>query len=150
MLRNIPTNLSPQLVAALMEMGHGDTIVLGDANFPGHTVGRRVIRADGLMIADLLDSILSVMPLDRYVKCPIGLMQTANDDPRPSIWDAYSSLIQQHEADIGIEYIERSEFYERAREAFAVVVTGETAVYGNVIVHKGVITQVTERSVSYA
>ncbi len=139
MLRNIPTILSPQLVGALMEMGHGDTVVLGDANFPGHTLGRRVVRADGLAIPDLLDAILGVMPLDRYVEYPIGLMQTVSGDPRPPIWDTYISLVQKYEQNARIEYIERRAFYERAREAFVVVITGETAVYGNVIIQKGVI-----------
>lgn len=142
MLRHIPANLSPELVRVLMEMGHGDEILLADANFPGHRVHERVVRADGLGIPDLLRSILMLMPLDRYSDYQVALMETVGDDPRPGVWDVYDSIWTAAEREAGpvsVRTIERMAFYEHARTASAVVLTGETALYGNLILKKGVL-----------
>ena len=101
MLRNIPANLSPELVRILMEMGHGDEILLADANFPGHHLHPRTVRADGLMIPDLLRSILTLMPLDRYSDYQVALMETVGDDPRPPVWDVYEQIWTEAEAAAG-------------------------------------------------
>ena len=115
MLRNIPANLSPELVRILMEMGHGDEILLADANFPGHHLHPRTVRADGLMIPDLLRSILTLMPLDRYSDYQVALMETVGDDPRPPVWDVYEQIWTEAEASAGpvtARTIERMAFYE--------------------------------------
>lgn len=142
MLRNIPANLSPELVKVLMEMGHGDDIVLADANFPGAYRYGIVVRADGLMIPDLLRSILSLMPLDRYVKHQVALMETTASDSRPPVWDVYEQIwteAEQAAGPVSCEHMNRYAFYERAADAAVVVMTGETALYGNIILKKGVI-----------
>jgi len=142
MLRNIPANLSPELVRILMEMGHGDEILLADANFPGHHLHPRTVRADGLMIPDLLRSILTLMPLDRYSDYQVALMETVGDDPRPPVWDVYEQIWTEAEAAAGpvtARTIERMAFYEHTPSVYAVVLTGETALYGNLILKKGVL-----------
>ncbi|MDO4411517.1 RbsD/FucU family protein [Cutibacterium sp.] len=142
MLRNIPKTLSPDLVKVLMQMGHGDEIVLGDANFPAHTYSDRVVRADGLGIPDILRDILTLMPLDRYSDYQVGLMATVGSDPRPDIWNVYEKIWNEAETAAGpvhVKMFERTEFYRHTREVYAVLVTGETALYGNVILRKGVI-----------
>ncbi|KIL40475.1 fucose isomerase [Gordoniibacillus kamchatkensis] len=141
MLKGIPTIISPELLKTLMEMGHGDTIVLADGNFPAASCARRLVRADGHGVTALLDAILELFPLDTYVAEPVGLMQVVPGDPTvPTIWDEYRAVIARHEGEgAGIEMIERFEFYERAKRAYAVVATGETATYANVILTKGVI-----------
>lgn len=142
MLRNIPANLSPKLVRILMEMGHGDEILLADANFPGHHLHPRTVRADGLMIPDLLRSILTLMPLDRYSDYQVALMETVGDDPRPPVWDVYEQIWTEAEASAGpvtARTIERMAFYEHTPSVYAVVLTGETALYGNLILKKGVL-----------
>ncbi|MDU0968486.1 MAG: RbsD/FucU domain-containing protein [Actinomycetaceae bacterium] len=139
MLKNIPACLSPELVAVLMRMGHGDEIVLGDANFPGDTCNDLVLRADGLDIPQLLDAILTLMPLDRYNDWQIGLMATIEGDPTPEVWATYEQVIRDHEGDYVTHYFERFDFYDQAKQTFAVVVTGETALYGNIILKKGVV-----------
>lgn len=142
MVKKIPKILSPELVKTLMEMGHGDQIVLGDGNFPCDTCGQRVVRADGHGVPELLDAILELLPLDvTYSENPVGLMAVVEGDPtKPTIWDEYKNIIAKHEGgDVNIEYIERFEFYERAKKAFAVVATGEEAIYANIILTKGVV-----------
>ncbi|MBT2757830.1 L-fucose mutarotase [Mesobacillus foraminis] len=140
MLKNIPKNLSPEMVKILMEMGHGDEIVLADANFPGHSCNTRVIRADGSGIPRLLESIMQLFPLDRYSKTQIGLMQVVpGDDVNPVIWDEYKGILEKSGEKYEIEYIERIAFYERTKTNYAVIQTGETALYGNIMLKKGVI-----------
>ena len=124
MLRNIPANLSPELVRILMEMGHGDEILLADANFPGHHLHPRTVRADGLMIPDLLRSILTLMPLDRYSDYQVALMETVGDDPRPPVWDVYEQIWTEAEAAAGpvtARTIERMAVYEHTPSVYAVV-----------------------------
>jgi L-fucose mutarotase len=140
MLKMIPKNLSPEIVKTLMEMGHGDEIVLADANFPAHSCNSRVIRADGLGIPGMLESIMQLFPLDHYSKTQIGLMQVVpGDDFKPVIWDEYKDIIEKSGEKFEIEYIERFAFYERTKTNFAVIQTGGTALYGNIMLKKGVI-----------
>ena len=142
MLRNIPANLSPDLVKILLEMGHGDEILLADANVPGHHLHPNTVRADGLGIPDLLTSILTLMPLDRYSSYQVALMETVGDDPRPPVWDVYEQIWNEAEKDAGpvsAKTIERMAFYDYTPSVYAVVLTGETALYGNLILKKGVL-----------
>lgn len=140
MLKGISPLISPDLLAALYRMGHGDEIVLADAHFPGETMGKRVLRADGLSIAELLDAILPLLVLDHYVEAPVLMMAAAEGDTLdPAVEAAYRQAIDNHAPDTPpIARLERLEFYDRAQQAYAVVVTGDTAQYGNVILKKGV------------
>ena len=92
MLKNIPPCLSPELLKALDEMGHGDEIVIGDGNFPGSSLGPQVIRADGIGGEELLDAILTLLPLDTYSPENFFLMETTNGDPIPEIWGKYDAI----------------------------------------------------------
>lgn len=143
MLKNIPKILSPQLLKVLCEMGHGDEIVLADGNFPSESVGKNavVVRADGLPLPELLDAILTLLPLDSYVEKPAALMAVVPGDPcKPDIWDEYKEILQKHgENPQNIEMTERFAFYERARNAYAVVATGEERIYTNILLKKGVV-----------
>lgn len=139
MLRNIPNILSPDIVKTLMEMGHGDEVVLADANFPGHTLGAPVLRADGLGVPEMLDAICTLMPLDQYAPTQYRLMATVGDDPTPTIWEQYHSIIRKHDQSAAFEEVERFAFYDQARNAALVIVTSETALYGNIILKKGVV-----------
>ena len=140
MLKNVPSILTPELLRIMMEMGHGDEIVIGDGNFPAASNARRLVRLDGHGVCDILDAMLQFFPLDTYVDAPVGLMAvTPGDDVKPVIWDEYRQIIARREGEHKIEMIERFEFYERARGAYAIVATGETALYANIILKKGVI-----------
>lgn len=139
MLRHIPAVLSPELVKTLMEMGHGDEILLADANFPGYTNNDHVIRADGIGIPELLEAILKLMPLDTYSPWQVGLMETVQGDPRPEVWDTYDSIVSSEMPDYAVKTFERFAFYEHTPSVSAVVLTGETALYGNIILKKGVL-----------
>lgn len=139
MLNKIPAVLSPDLVHVLMSMGHGDELVIGDGNFPADTCNDLVVRADGIGVPQLLDAILELMPLDRYSSWQVGLMETVAGDPTPEIWPKYEEIIHRHEGEYETKYFERFAFYEQAKQAFAVVLTGETALYGNIILKKGVV-----------
>lgn len=140
MLIGISPLISPDLLAVLHRMGHGDEIVLADAHFPGETYGKRVLRADGLQIADLLDAILPLFVLDSYVKSPLIMMAPVTGDQLdPTVETSYRQAIDRHWPDTPpIQRIDRFEFYERATKAFAVLMTGETVKYGNIILKKGV------------
>lgn len=140
MLKGISPLISPELLETLARMGHGDEIVLADAHFPGETMGRRVVRADGLRIPDLLDAILPLFELDAYVEDPLVMMAPVPGDALdPAVEASYRAAIDRHAPDAPpIARIERFAFYERVRAAFAVVMTGETAKYGNLILKKGV------------
>lgn len=141
MLKNIPKIMSPELLKTLMEMGHGDEIVIADGNFPAETIGRRVVRCDGHGVTELLDAVMKFFPLDTYTEKPVMLMEVVRGDPVvPTIWEDYKAVINKYEPEnCKIEMIERFEFYERARKAYAVVATGEEAVYANIILKKGVV-----------
>jgi len=133
--------ISAKLLSALYRMGHGDEIVLADAFFPGDSVGQRVIRADGIRIPRLLEGILDLISLDAYVDAPVAMMAPSPGDVLdPSVEASYREVIDRRwPGTPPVERIERFAFYERAKGAFAVVMTGETAQYGNVILKKGVI-----------
>ncbi len=141
MLKGISPVISPELLKILQEMGHGDTIVIGDANFPSASMAQRLVRADGHSVPVLLEAILQLFPLDTYAEYQVGLMEVTPGDPTvPVIWDEYKKIIAKHENfDVQYEYIERFEYYERAKQAFAVLASGETALYANIILKKGVI-----------
>lgn len=143
MLKGIPSILSPELVKVLDEMGHGDEIVIGDGNFPAQSIGQNaiVVRADGHGVPELLDAILQLMPLDQYTQKPAALMEVVpGDDCKPTIWDEYRRLLDRHgESAENIEMMERFAFYERAKKAYAIVATGETAIYANILLKKGVV-----------
>ena len=140
MLIGISPLISPDLLAVLHRMGHGDEIVLADAHFPGETCGQRVLRADGLKIADLLDAILPLFALDTYVESPLIMMAVvAGDQPDPAVEVSYRLKIDNHWPSApAIQRIDRFEFYDRAKQAFAILMTGETAKCGNIILKKGV------------
>jgi L-fucose mutarotase len=140
MLVGISPLLSPELLSVLYRMGHGDEIVLADAHFPGETFNDRVIRADGLDVAGLLDAILPLLVLDGYVDSPVMMMAAVpGDELDPAVEKSYREAIDRHWPDTPIIVrLERFAFYERAKSAFAVVMTGETAKYGNIVLKKGV------------
>ncbi|MCR5501393.1 MAG: fucose isomerase [Lachnospiraceae bacterium] len=145
MLKGIPKILSPELLKVLCEMGHADRIVIADGNFPAESVGRDaiVVRLDGHGVPEILDAILTVFPLDTYVEHPVNLMEVMKGDPvETPIWDTYAKILEKHDArgNSVTGYIERFAFYEEARKAYAIVTTGESALYANIMLQKGVVT----------
>jgi len=142
MLKGISNLISPELLKILMEMGHGDEIVIGDGNFPAVSYAKRLVRCDGHGIPQLLEAILELFPLDEYVDNPVALMSVVQGDstPTPPIWQTYESILQNNgQMPAKIEYMERFAFYKRAKKAFAVVATGESAIYANILLKKGVL-----------
>jgi L-fucose mutarotase len=141
MLIGIDPVISPELLDALFRMGHGDDIVLADSFFPGDSCNSRVIRADGIRVPALLDGILALMNLDSYVPHPVAMMAASpGDSLDPEVEKSFRAMIDKHWPETpSIERIERFAFYERTKKAFAVVMTGETVKYGNIILKKGVI-----------
>lgn len=140
MLKGISPLISPELLKILMEMGHGDELCIGDGNFPAASIAQRLVRLDGHGVTEILDAILALYPLDTYVDAPVALMQIVpGDHVVPTIWDDYKAVIASHEGDRKIENVERFAFYERAKKCYAVVATGETALYANIIIKKGVV-----------
>lgn len=144
MLKGIPKILSPELLKVLAEMGHSDRIVIGDGNFPAESMGKNaiVIRMDGHGVPEILDAILQLFPLDAYVDHPVNLMEVMPGDPvETPIWDTYREIVGKYDergAD-AIGTIERFVFYEEAKKAYAVIATGESALYANIILQKGVV-----------
>lgn len=147
MLRGISPVLSPHLLGVLMEMGHGDEIVLADANFPAAAHARRLVRADGIHIEMLLEAILPLFPVDQYLEYPVCLMACEPQDKViPTAWSTYQSILARHSINPNqIAYLERSAFYQRSAAAFAIVATGDSARYGNILLAKGVIDFDSER-----
>lgn len=140
MLKGIPSILSPELLKILMEMGHGDTITIGDGNFPAAAVAQRLVRLDGHGVPEILDAVLKLFPLDTYVEEPVFLMEIVpGDNVDPVIWRDYERIIRENEGDRKIAHVERFEFYERAKKSYCVVATGEKALYANIILQKGVV-----------
>ena len=141
MLKGIPPILSPEMLKVLAEMGHGDDLVIADGNFPAASNARILLRADGHSAMDILSAVLQVYPLDTFVERPAAVMAVVpGHDYVPTIWNAYRQIL----ADSGepfddFELIERFEFYERARKAYAVIATSEAALYANIILKKGVL-----------
>ena len=142
MLKGIPKLVSPELLKILCEMGHGDEIVIADANFPSQNYGKRVIRADGLSGTQMLDAVMSLLPLDTYADANFVLMELVDSDKgkvNPTIWDEYTEIAKKHDENLRVGKMERFAFYQRAKEAYAVIATGEEAIYANIIIKKGVI-----------
>ena len=140
MLKGIPSILCPELLKILMEMGHGDEIIIADGNFPANTNGKRVIRCDGHGVSEILDAILQLLPLDPYSEFPVALMEVVpGDKVVPVIWETYKEVIAKYEKDIKIEMVERFAFYERSKTSYAIISTSEKALYGNIILKKGVV-----------
>jgi L-fucose mutarotase len=141
MLIGIPSCIGPELLSLIYRMGHGDELVLADAFFCGETFGKRVLRADGIRIPELLEGVLGLINLDDFVPDPLVMMQPKPGDfLDPEVEERYRKAVDQNWPDApAISRMERFAFYERARNAFAVVMTGETVKYGNIILRKGVI-----------
>ncbi|MFW5788678.1 MAG: L-fucose mutarotase [Spirochaetota bacterium] len=141
MLKGIPSILPPDLLKILMEMGHGDELVIGDGNFPAASMAQRLVRCDGHPVAPLLEAVLGLFPLDTFVDSPVALMAVVDGGgDEPPIWQTYRDIIERQSPDAtGIDLVERFAFYERARRAYAIVATGESALYANVILTKGVV-----------
>ena len=141
MLKGISPLLSPELLKTLCEMGHGDELLLADAHFPGHSLGRRVLRADGLSITPLLAAIAPLFELDRPGS-PLSMMQPEDlSQLDPALEADYMGAIQQHAQDVPPpQRLSRADFYQRAASAFVVVMTGDTRPFGNILLKKGVTT----------
>lgn len=141
MLKGIPSILSPELLKVLMEMGHGDTIVIADGNFPAASCAKKLIRLDGHNVPDILEAILKLFPLDTYSDKPVKLMSVLpGDTVVPTIWDTYENIIKSNfHKFTSFEFIERFDFYDKAKEAYAIISTSEKALYANIILTKGVI-----------
>lgn len=140
MLKGVSKLISPELLKILAEMGHGDEIVIGDANFPAVNYGKRVVRADGIGGTALLSALLDLIPLDSYAEENFLLMEVVKgDNVVPAIWEDYKCVAAAKEPNTRIGYLERFAFYERAKNAFAVIASGEEQIYANIILKKGVI-----------
>lgn len=144
MLKGIPKILSPELLKVLCEMGHSDRLVIADGNFPAESVGKNaiVIRMDGHGACEILEAILQVFPLDTYVEHPVNLMQVMPGDPvETPIWESYKEIVKKADerGASAIGEIERFAFYEEARSAYAIIATGEGALYANIMLQKGVV-----------
>lgn len=144
MLKGIPKILSPELLKVLCEMGHSDRLVIADGNFPSESMGKnaKVIRCDGHGVPELLEAILTVFPLDTYVETPVLLMQVMpGDNVETPIWDEYKEIITKHDerGEKAIGQTERFAFYDEAKTAYAIIATGESALYANIMLQKGVV-----------
>lgn len=142
MLKKIPNLLSPDLLKILHEMGHGDEIVIGDGNFPAANYTNNLIRCDGHNIPDLLEAILELFPIDTYVDKPISLMKVADPEKEsnPVIWEVYKDILNAcNLSNNKIEYVEKLDFYEKTKKAYAVIATTEQALYANILLKKGII-----------
>lgn len=143
MLKGISKLISPELLMILAKMGHGDEIVFSDGNFPGESIARQsgavILRADGIGVPELLSAVLELIPLDTYADNVYLMDKTESDrDLDIPIWEEYKKIIADH-TDKDPVFLERYEFYDRAAKAYAIVVTGESAIYANVILKKGVV-----------
>lgn len=141
MLKGISPLLTPELLRILAEMGHGDELAIGDANFPAQSMGQRCVRADGHGGVELLDAILSLFPLDTFVDAPVTLMQVAPGTMAgdPPIWKDFAATVEKHQPGTKLGQADRFAFYERARKAYACVATGERQLYACIILKKGVL-----------
>lgn len=140
MLKNIPPILGPDLLGILRAMGHGDEIAIVDANYPADAAGPALVRLDGLSATDVLDAILTLMPLDDFVDDAAFCMQVVGDATRREpVMDAFEAIVKKHEPQMGLASLERFAFYERVRQGYAIVQTGERRLYGNILLKKGII-----------
>jgi L-fucose mutarotase len=140
MLKNIPPILSPDLLHALRAMGHGDEIVIVDANYPAESAGPPVIRLDGLLATEVADAVLTLMPLDEFVdEQAFGMEVVGNPRKREQTHKDFDKLVRKHEPAMKLSLLERFAFYERASQAFVIVQTGERRLYGNILLKKGIV-----------
>lgn len=144
MLKGIPKIISPELLKVLSEMGHSDRLVIADGNFPAESIGKDaiVIRCDGHGVPEILDAVLKLFPLDTYVEHPVNLMQVMpGDDVETPIWDTYKDIVEKYneKGTSVIGNVERFAFYEEATKAYAIIATGESALYANIMLQKGVV-----------
>lgn len=145
MLKNIPAVITPELMKILMEMGHADEIILADANFPTISLAKQYVRCDGVKIPELLDAIMKFFPLDFEPESPVAVMELGEGDPNPPNWPHYKSEIQKYYPRIkDFEYIERFAFYERAKKAFVIVITGDISRHANILLKKDLMTEYPE------
>ncbi|QDU79724.1 L-fucose mutarotase [Polystyrenella longa] len=143
MLKGVPNLITPELMDVLMKMGHGDELVIADGNFPADSHAQRIVRADGHGVPAVLDAVLKFLPLDTFVAQPAGVMQPVDENtPEPTIWKDFRRVIETNEGEKKeLELIERFAFYDRAKAAYAVIATSETALYANIIIKKGVVVE---------
>lgn len=141
MLKGIDPIVSPELLYVIAQMGHGDELVIADANFPAVTMGRRVVRCDGHGVPPVLEALLKLFPLDTFVEAPAAVMERVDKPAEAApIWTDFQKALDGAEGrHITVERVKRFDFYERSKQAFAIVATGERALYGNIILKKGVI-----------
>ncbi len=141
MLRKIPKILPPDLVKCMMEMGHADMLILADANFPGTSHAKRMIRMDSVEIPKLLEAVLQLYPLDNFISNPVRLMRNLPTEPVPEIWNTYREILNQWDKDHAFQdfdFMDRLPFYKEAENAYVIVQTGDESRYGNIILQKGV------------
>ena len=141
MLKGVPPCISPELMQVLMRMGHGDNLVLADGNFPAETHAKQLVRADGHGMATILDAVLRFLPVDTFVDAPVLVMQPVEPNaPEPPIWSQFRRILEKHEGRaVPLQTVERFQFYDLAKQAFTIVSTGETTIYANIILKKGVV-----------
>ena len=139
MLKGISPILTPELLKILAEMGHGDEVVIGDCNFPAASMGKRCARQDGQTADELLEAILQLFPLDTFVEAPVTLMRVVPGtlEGEPPIWQRFRDIVEKHEPGTKFEFVDRFDFYERAKNAYATVATTERALYACIIIKKG-------------
>ena len=140
MLNNIPKILPSELVRLMMDMGHGDELVIGDGNFPANSMGVPVVHMDGHGVPEVLDAVLTLMPLDAYVEQPTALMAVVpGDSIVPVIWEDFYRILARRGHSAPSQMIERYAFYERVKKAFVVIGTSEAAQYANILLKKGIV-----------
>ena len=138
MLKGIPAILSPELLKRLCEMGHSDKLLIADGNFPTHTVGENahIVRMDGHGVCEILDAVLQLFPLDTYTERPVSIMDTV----ATPIWDEFKNIVAKYDSrEDAIGSIERFAFYEEAKKSYLIIATSEKALYGNIMLQKGVV-----------
>lgn len=141
MLRNIPKILPPDLVKYMMEMGHADVMILADANYPGTSHARHIVRMDSVEIPELLEAVLPLFPLDNFIPNPVKLMKNLPTEPVPEIWNTYRSLLEKYDKDDAFkefDFMDRLPFYAESEKAYVIVQTGDTSRYANIVLQKGV------------
>lgn len=141
MVKGVSKIISPELLKILCEMGHGDEIIIADWNFPSASMGKRVVRADAVGGEEMLSAVLDLIPLDTYAEDNFVMMQlTGNDTVAPPIWEKYRAIAHAKDDNVKEAQIDRFDFYERTKNAYAVIATGETSLYACIILKKGVFT----------
>jgi len=140
MLKLIPPILGPDLLGILRAMGHGDEIAIVDANYPADAAGPALVRLDGISATDVLDAVLTLLPLDDFVDNAVFVMQTVGDaSRREPVVEAFDKIVQHHEPKMSVAALERFAFYDRVKQGYAIVQTGERRLYGNILLKKGII-----------